>query len=151
MRSTSISVMAIAGVTLLGCNRTPDPATEAGPAMMTAPAATASETKDAFPPELLVVGTEPFWTVKAGSTALEFTTPETVSQPMQWIGGRELLDGMLVMRGGEGERAYRLSVEVASCSDGMSDLEYPYTAEFVLGTQTYKGCARDASVAVPPQ
>lgn len=35
-----------------------------------------------------------------------------------------------------------LRIERGACSDGMSDLEYPASAELVVGTASYHGCGR---------
>ncbi|WP_313318994.1 hypothetical protein [Stenotrophomonas sp.] len=116
------------------------------PAPMTAKAD--SVLKDDFPQVLQASGTEPFWGVRVDGGKLDYTTPETQDAPRHFEGERTLNDGLLVVQGGEGDAAFRLTLEHAPCSDGMSDLSHPYTAEFVLGKDTFKGCARDPAVAV---
>jgi uncharacterized membrane protein len=133
---------------LLACSRqAPEPAAPATPAAATVvaePVAAADE----YPAVLQASGTEPFWGVRVSGAALDYTTPETQQSPRHFEGVRELRDGRLLVHGGEGEGAFRLTLERATCSDGMSDLEHPYTAEFVLDAETFKGCARDPAVPI---
>jgi len=127
------------------------PPADAGSAV-TAPAATPAGTAvpagDDFPAVLQASGTEPFWGVRVEGAKLAYTTPETQDTPRNFEGERTLHEGLLVVQGGDGDGAFRLTVERAACSDGMSDLSHPFTAEFVLGKDTFKGCARDPSVPV---
>jgi uncharacterized membrane protein len=132
---------------LLACARqAPEPAIAAAPAPAAVDAAGAAT--DDYPAVLQAAGTEPFWGVRVDGAALDYTTPDTQQNPQHFEGTRELREGRLLVHGGEGQGAFRLTIERVTCSDGMSDLEHPYTAEFVLGAETLKGCARDPSVPV---
>lgn len=133
---------------LLACSRqTPAPVATAPSA--SSPAITAPAAADDYPAVLQASGTEPFWGVRVEGAALDYTTPDIQQSPRHFEGARDVRDGRLRVQGGEGQDAFRLTIERARCSDGMSDLEHPYTAEFVLGAETFKGCARDPAVPVP--
>lgn len=101
-----------------------------------------------FPATLQASGTEPFWGVRAEGGKLSYTTPETMDAPRTFEGKRELQEGALIVQGGEGDAAFKLTIKRGECSDGMSDLQHPFSAEFVLGKDTFKGCARDPAVPV---
>jgi len=142
----------IVAMALAACNG-PKPAdtdaSTAAPAPAPAPEATAEAgAKDDFPVIVQAAGTEPFWAVRVDGAKLAYSTPETQASPRYFEGARAVLDGLLVVQGGEGADAFRLTLQQAECSDGMSDLKHPFTAEFVLGKDTFKGCARDPSVPV---
>ena len=87
-------------------------------------------------------GTEPFWNVAIRGATLTLTRPDqpiviatapgAVIQPNQasWTG--KTPDGIEV----------KVTLYASSCSDGMSDHVYPYTAEVdVPGQTTLNGCA----------
>ena len=132
-------------IVLAACKpQPPAPAVVAEPAVSEPAAAVAAE----VPAALLAAGTEPFWSVHLEAGMLSYTTPETVDQPRLLKGTREQRGGTLTVQGGEGNEAFKLTISGGPCSDGMSDLSHPFNAEFVLGTQTFKGCARDPAVPV---
>lgn len=131
---------------LLACSpQTPQSAASAIPS--SAPA-TSAPAADDYPAVLQAAGTEPFWGVRVDGSALDYSTPDTPQSPRHFEGIREVRDGRLLVHGGEGEGVFRLTLERAACSDGMSDVTHPYMAEFVLGAETFKGCARDPAVPV---
>ena len=145
--------MLIAGAVLLAlaaCTGQKPASTDAGTAAPApAPGASAEAgAKDAFPVILQAAGNEPFWAVRVDGAKLDYSTPETQASPRHFEGARAVQDGLLVVQGGEGADGFRLTLQRAECSDGMSDLKHPFTAEFVLGKDTFKGCARDPSVPV---
>lgn len=121
----------------------PSPQGASGP-IAAEPAAASAE----FPVALQVAGVEPFWGVKVEGAALTYTTPETMDQPRLLQGRREQHGDVLSVHGGEGEGTFMLSIHRGPCSDGMSDLSHPFSAEFVLGKERFKGCARDLSLPV---
>lgn len=134
---------------LSACNAQKPAATDDAAATQPAPTALAAvdgNAKGEFPQVLQASGTEPFWGVLADGGRLTYTTPETMDKPRVFEGTHEVKDGVLTVKGGEGDAAFGLTIRKGECSDGMSDLSYPFTSEFVLGKQTFKGCARDPSV-----
>lgn len=106
----------------------------------------------AFPENLHVIGTEPFWSVKVEGDALAYTTPETMDAPRllqattRGSGG----DG-LHLTGEDDGQPFRLEVRRAACSDGMSDNEYPFSASLLLDGNTVQGCAFDPASPPPLQ
>ncbi|MGV8960860.1 MAG: COG3650 family protein [Stenotrophomonas sp.] len=112
------------------------------------PGQTAAPVTARFPQQLQVAGTEPFWGVRVEGDVLEFTTPETLDAPRRLQAPRRLDAQGLHFNGDADGQVFALEIQHKPCSDGMSDLMHPYTAEFVLGEQTFKGCARDPAVPI---
>ena len=109
------------------------------PAAATTPA-TAPELPDAFKGDLDLLGTEPFWGVQIRETQISFSSPEpsdAAAGPNKggvMQGDKAVWDSLL------GDKPLKITLSQAECSDGMSDMTYPLTAEVVLGGTTYKGC-----------
>lgn len=96
-------------------------------------------TRAAVPSRLTARGTEPFWAVDVDAGERVWKTPE-----------RPEGAGVQVERhsSGKGVRdvdADRTGLELmltpGRCSDGMSDLVYPYSATWVHDGRTWRGCA----------
>lgn len=88
-------------------------------------------------------GTEPFWSARVDGDTLVFSTPENPDGTT--MRGRRVpsLTGFVFI-GRDGDRDFNLGLTPGECSDGMSDNRYGYTATFVLGGTTYKGCGEAA-------
>ncbi len=87
-----------------------------------------------------LVGTEPFWggTVSGSSflyTSLENQAGETIA--VRRFAGNSGL-GFSGTRGGQ---PVDLAITRGTCSDGMSDRSFPYTATLRFGTEQRSGCA----------
>ncbi|NTZ42616.1 hypothetical protein G7A66_05855 [Altererythrobacter sp. SALINAS58] len=87
-----------------------------------------------------LTGTEPFWGGEVGGETLTYETPENPD-------GRDIRVERFAGRGGiswsgslDGA-SLDLAVTPISCSDGMSDRTYPFTATLQLGDETRSGCA----------
>lgn len=86
------------------------------------------------------VGTEPFWGGDVVGERLTYTTPENAK-------GEAIAVSRFAGRGGlsfSGERKgalLTLAIGPGTCTDGMSDQTYPYTAMLKLGDETRQGCA----------
>lgn len=106
-------------------------------------AAAAGPAAARFPQQLQVTGTEPFWGVRVDGEQLHYTTPETLDTPRRLQASRRLDAAGMHFSGHADGDAFALDIERKSCSDGMSDITYPYSAEFVLAGKVLKGCARD--------
>jgi len=102
----------------------------------------------AFPASLQAAGVEPFWSVKVEGEALAYTTPETMDAPRRLQATRRIDADGLHLAGEDGGVPFRLDVRRAPCSDGMSDMAYPFSVSWRLGETTAKGCAFDP--ASPP-
>ena len=87
-----------------------------------------------------LVGTEPFWggTVTGGNflyTSLENQAGETI--PVERFAGNSGL-GFSGTREG---KPVDLTITRGTCSDGMSDRSYPYTATLRIAGEQRSGCA----------
>lgn len=87
-----------------------------------------------------LVGTEPFWggTVARGElvyTSLENQAGERIA--VKRFAGNSGL-GFSGTRNGQ---PLDLTITLGTCSDGMSDRSYPYTATLRLGSEQRSGCA----------
>jgi len=97
--------------------------------------------------EFTALGTEPFWSIKTTEGTIVYSTPE-LPYGVRLIAGsgysRNELKGQesasfSAKLNGE---VLVLRIEKGTCSDGMSDTVYPFTATLRIGTRTEKGCAR---------
>lgn len=85
------------------------------------------------------VGTEPFWAVTAGSDTAVYERPgqRSVGVSVRRITYGRGVEFIGVMNG----RPFTLNLQAATCSDGMSDTKYPFTARLSAGGQRLTGCA----------
>lgn len=137
-------LLPIAAALLLGaCQpQAPDgtPAQAPADAPPTTPA-TAPELPDAFMGDLDLLGTEPFWGIQIRETQISFSTPEPSDAAAAPNKGGAMQGDKAVWESVLGDKPLKITLGVAQCSDGMSDMTYPLTAEVVVGERTYKGCA----------
>lgn len=84
-------------------------------------------------------GTEPFWAVEIKGGGMTLTRPEP---PAVNATGATFayVDGHAVWTGQADGKLMIATLTKGDCSDGMSDLKYPYVAEVKLGGETLKGC-----------
>lgn len=88
--------------------------------------------------EIRAAGTEPFWGVtvspEGGLVFSEAGAPEPVREPyvtpVAVDGGGQFTSGRM-----------QLTITSGSCSDGMSEIDYPLNARLVFGDRTLVGCA----------
>jgi uncharacterized membrane protein len=86
-------------------------------------------------------GTEPFWALKIDGKAFRLIRPDhpdlTAEAP-----GAAIADGraIWVAKTPEGQQI-TVTLYASECSDGMSDLKYPLTAEVTLLNESLRGCA----------
>lgn len=87
-------------------------------------------------------GTEPFWAVEiTDGTKFRLTRPDQPEVAAEAPGAALSPDGATwVAKGAKGEQL-TITLKMGACSDGMSDLKYPMSAEVVLLNETLKGCA----------
>ncbi|BAS55205.1 hypothetical protein NIES2135_55270 [Leptolyngbya boryana NIES-2135] len=93
--------------------------------------------------EFIVRGNEPFWNITIGKKGIVYTTPDTKPRTFPYVApigaqGRPI----------DNVRVYRLQgnnilvlKKVDSCSDTMSDKNYPYAATLMMGNTVREGCA----------
>ncbi|UAB77777.1 hypothetical protein INR77_13490 [Erythrobacter sp. SCSIO 43205] len=91
-----------------------------------------------------VLGTEPFWnigvTASGNGHSARYSTPERpdgTSFPVSRFAGNNGLGFSGELEG----RAVVLTITPGTCSDQMSDRDYPYTATLLLGDSALQGCA----------
>lgn len=85
-------------------------------------------------------GTEPFWGGEVAEDQLIYRTPENQAGepvPVQRFAGNNGLG----FSGTLGGKPFDLAITPGSCSDGMSDRTYPYTATLRVGEEQRTGCA----------
>jgi uncharacterized membrane protein len=86
-------------------------------------------------------GTEPFWALRKEGLRFTLVRPEQADLVAEAPGasmapGR----GTWEAKAADGQ-TLRVSFYDSPCSDGMSDLAYPMTAEVEMGGSTLRGCA----------
>ena len=92
-----------------------------------------------------VRGTEPFWAVDIRPQGITYQRldQERLAAPnpgMTQEGGKRVWSAIA------GGRTLKVTLsETGACSDGMSDLVYPYAAEVIIGSETLRGCAFEPS------
>ena len=93
------------------------------------------------------IGTEPFWSITTSEREVAYSTPELSDGVRLNVGSGYYKDGST----GEERISFSatlngevLVLQIASgtCSDGMSDTVYPYTAKLRIGQRTEQGCAK---------
>ena len=88
------------------------------------------------------IGTEPGWSVEVGGGA----TPRLWGDLDYGERTFEVAQARRTAQGYAGSTgdglAVALTTKKESCSDGMSDTEYPASAVLTVGDQTYRGCGR---------
>lgn len=87
-----------------------------------------------------LVGTEPFWGGTVSGSGFLYTTPQ--NQAGETIAVKRFAGNSgLGFSGTRGGQAVDLTITRGTCSDGMSDRSFPYTATLRLGTEQRSGCA----------
>ena len=93
------------------------------------------------PPRFQALGTEPFWSVTVLPGKLRYATPDKpdgtdFAATYALAGAVHRFTGTL-----QGKPAV-LNIGPGTCSDGMSDTVYAFTASFAWDGRTERGCAR---------
>jgi uncharacterized membrane protein len=107
-------------------------------------AVTVAQTTKPKVEEFVSRGTEPFWSIDVTAGGIVYSTPETKKTfpyiaPLSAAG--RTADSVRVYRlRGKGDNLLIIKKE-NSCSDGMSDKDYPYSATFISGNRVLDGCA----------
>ena len=94
-----------------------------------------------------VAGNEPFWAIQIDSVGIRYRTPDDTAgvrfPPMAPIVRGDTLQWV-----GRSERdTFDIVVWKGSCSDGMSDREWTWTARVTVGGTSHHGCAREGQNA----
>lgn len=135
------AVTAGLALALAACQpQAPDGGAAAPPADAPTPAAEGT----AFSGLIRAVGTEPFWGLQIEADELILIQMDdgrtTAPNP-----GPDLSEGQAVWRSTDSKGApFTVTLRAQPCSDGMSDLEYPYEAQVEAAGRTLSGCAAKA-------
>jgi uncharacterized membrane protein len=140
-RVAALSLSVLVACQLRESSRRPDSSGASG-ADSAPPFAAVADTSETAPAGALrAIGTEPFWGLDVDSTGLRFTTPDD-TMGIRWPPLTPTVRGDTVRWAGETERAaVDARIWTARCSDGMSDLVWPYAAVVRIDGTTYRGCA----------
>ncbi|MBD2360352.1 hypothetical protein H6G36_03950 [Anabaena minutissima FACHB-250] len=97
--------------------------------------------------EFIASGTEPFWSVTISKKGIIYATPESRQSfpyvsPLQASGRPVDLVRVYRLRDRNNATNTLVIKKVNSCSDGMSDITYPYSAIFIRGNTVLEGCAK---------
>ncbi|MCX7594971.1 MAG: hypothetical protein N2235_14675 [Fischerella sp.] len=98
--------------------------------------------------EIIALGTEPFWSVTVNKNGIVYSSPENRKLSFPYVtplkaAGRPP-DLLRVYRLRSKANSNLLIIKkVNSCSDGMSDKNYPYSATLILGDTVLEGCAEN--------
>lgn len=147
-RCVRAGVAALGLALLIGCGPSAPP--PAAPSKTTAsppsqakpvvePLTPNSDALAAFRGDLVARGTEPFWnlTVYAGRSFV-FTTPDSEGREVPYRAPVQANAGVVMMA----SQDITVALREAACSDGMSDLSYPWQATVTIGASApRKGCA----------
>lgn len=148
MRNFALAV--VLASLLVACRDAPPTPAEPSPtatadAVATAPSASPSPTPTPSTPvpaqRLQALGNEPFWSVEVTGAQLRYSTPE--NQAGTAFAARRTTEGPASVWSGTLEgQSFVLRIAPGTCSDGMSDTVYAYTAQVGFGDTTLSGCAR---------
>lgn len=83
-------------------------------------------------------GAEPFWRVDITNQGLTLTRPDAPAETAKGVDVTIAGDG--INMASAGPPAAHATFTKGECSDGMSDLKYPYKVELTWGSETLKGC-----------
>lgn len=137
MRSAAL----LAALVLAGCDRGPPPEKVTTVEIKPAPPA-ASPTPTPVPEQRFqALGNEPFWSVFVESGRLRYTTPENI-KGTDFPAKRSVEGEAQVWTGTFEGSPFTLRIAPGTCSDGMSDTVYAYTAMVAFAGQTLQGCAK---------
>lgn len=116
------------------------PAATPAEASVPAPAAAPASGPD-FTKPINAVGTEPFWAVDIRGDSLKLAGPDR--KDLLVTGGGPTVTGDTAVWQGKAADGTPLKVtlNVEACSDGMSDLAYPYRARVETTAEMLNGCA----------
>ncbi|MCE3290775.1 MAG: hypothetical protein K0R83_2787 [Caulobacter sp.] len=124
------------------------PPADAPPAAAQAPGepqvTTATDPAAPFRQDFTLLGTEPFWNLQVKGATMVLSQPD----PIPTVTGTNTVltatSGKAVWTAQAGQTPFVATLTAESCSDGMSDRVYPYSAEVKAGDLVLKGCGVSA-------
>lgn len=90
-------------------------------------------------------GTEPFWSLDISPEGIVFQSPESSPVTYPYTGPEnkaESIEFNTTLNTGTEKSTLKVLLTPGNCSDGMSDIQYPYSAEIVRDGQRLRGCAK---------
>jgi len=126
---------------LAACGQQPDVAPTQSAAAEAKPVATGSP-EPAMPEKpFQALGTEPFWAVEVLPGQLRYSDPENIAGTTFPATESREATGVRYFGTMSGQ-PISLLVQPGTCSDGMSDTVYPWTAVLTKDGRRLQGCAR---------
>lgn len=144
MKSIYITSVLLVISTLSACTLAPS-TPQSQPTSPSIPVVTNTASVTVTP--LTLRGTEPFWSFSRTATGLAvYTIPGTSSVEERYYTTMETLVGtdIIITATPQNPADLAISAQVspAICSDGMSDIIYPYTVNLSYGLTPYIGCGQ---------
>jgi uncharacterized membrane protein len=143
------AILAVLALTLTACSRPPP---EPAPPARSAPAPPAAARVQDYSRPITARGNEPFWALTLVGTQLTLKRP---GQPdtVFIAPGAQITPGQARWTATSADgRTLTLTLFQSACSDGMSELSYPMTAEVAVDGGTLDGCAiLTAQIPPPPR
>jgi uncharacterized membrane protein len=90
-----------------------------------------------------IIGTEPFWGLAVSQSGFVYSTPERKRKLSNYVSPLKAQG-----RTADSLRVYRMQgnntliIQKGSCSDGMSDETYDYSAVLMMSNKVLSGCAK---------
>lgn len=153
-RRLASTALALGALVLASCRPGTEPAAAPTPAATVDAGGTAAGFAGIAADEVIsLVGTEPFWGGTIAAGRLTYTTPENQAGDIIAV-QRFAGNNGLGFSGTLGAGPLDVTITPGTCSDGMSDRSYPFTATLKIGAEQRSGCAwterqRFSGAAVP--
>lgn len=95
-----------------------------------------------LPFEFIALGNEPFWNVQILPLVNKIIFKSPTETKEFAYKNSKIDSGKIMYESASGsEEAIKIIIEKQNCSDGMSDRQYHYSAQVILGSKMLKGCA----------
>lgn len=143
------AALALSTLALAAC-QPQAPGEAAAPAPATAPEVVVKEITPAqqkkiatsdFSGPMMARGNEPFWAVRMDGTKFTLLRPDHPEVVFEAPGARVSPGkGVWPAKAADGQ-TLTVTLYVSDCNDGMSDIQYPFTAEVEFAGETLRGCA----------
>ena len=91
-------------------------------------------------------GTEPFWSIDISSEGIVFQSPESSPVTYPYTAAQNnagSIEFNTSLNTNTESSTLKVVLTPGNCSDGMSDIQYPYSAEVVRDGQRLRGCAKE--------
>jgi len=90
------------------------------------------------------LGTEPFWAVYViNNTKIVFQPMEGPLVELPFVAAIPSGPGTMKYSSADANAAIELVITKQDCSDGMSEVVYPYSVELTVNKTRYSGCGRN--------